>query len=90
MNPLASFCVVAEVSYVCQFFYKKVKQFFTEFCVYKSANAGMNEGDEMTNSDTDEETIRLPELCCSKIATVYNFEGNLKQGCTSFFALRRL
>jgi hypothetical protein len=50
----------------------------------------MNEGDEMTNSETNEETIRLPELCCSKIARVYNFEGKLKQGCTSFFTLRRL
>jgi hypothetical protein len=69
---------------------KKAKPFFTEFCVYQSASAGRNEGDEMTNSETNEETIRLPELCCSKIARVYNFEGKLKQGCTSFFTLRRL
>mmetsp|Transcript_12171 Transcript_12171/g.22120 ORF Transcript_12171/g.22120 Transcript_12171/m.22120 type:complete len:104 (+) Transcript_12171:864-1175(+) len=69
---------------------KKVKPFFTEFCVYQSASAGMNEGDEMTDSEMNEETIRLPELCCSKIARVYNFEGKLKQGCTSFFTLRRL
>lgn len=43
-----------------------------------------------TDGSADEVDITLPELCCSKIARVYNHEGSLKQGCTSFFTLRRL
>jgi hypothetical protein len=32
---------------------------------------------------------QLPKLVCSKIARVYNYEGRLKQGITSFFTLKR-
>lgn len=65
---------------------KKVKPFYTEFCVYQSANVEESNGDEK-GSDDD---VPLRELCCSKIARVYNFEGKLKQGCTSFYTLKRL
>jgi hypothetical protein len=56
---------------------KNVKPFFSEFCVYQSAEEAEAEGDA------------LPEVCCSKISRVYNFEGKLKQGCTSFYTFKR-
>ena len=31
----------------------------------------------------------LPEVVCSKLARTYNFEGLLKQGCSSFYTLKR-
>ena len=60
------------------------KPFITEFCLYQSASA--QEGDD---SSDGEETISLPELYCSKISRVYNFEGKLKQGISSFYKFQR-
>ena len=70
-----------------------MKPFYTEFCVYQSTDKeeSGNNGDDTKDSNGDDEAdVELPELCCSKIARVYNFEGKLKQGCTSFYTLRRL
>lgn len=55
---------------------KKTKPFFTEFCVYQSTL------EDAGNLESSLETV------CSKIARVYNFEGKLKQGCTSFYTLK--
>ena len=55
---------------------KKVKPFYTEFCVYQS-----------TGIEAKKEV--LPDLYCSKIARLYNYEGKLKQGCSSFYTLNR-
>ena len=59
------------------------KPFITEFCLYQSASA--QEGDDSDG----EESINLPELYCSKISRVYNFEGKLKQGISSFYKFQR-
>jgi hypothetical protein len=59
------------------------KPFYTEFGLFQAT-----EGKSQTFGD-DEEEISLPELCCSKISRVYNFEGRLKQGCTSFYTFQR-
>lgn len=70
-----------------------MKPFFTEFCVYQSADVQDDDEAETNSSGDGEEEdaeIKLPELCCSKNARVYNYQGNLKQGCSSFFTLRRL
>lgn len=31
----------------------------------------------------------LPEICCSRICRIYNPLGQLTQGCTSFYTLKR-
>ena len=52
----------------------------------------------LAGSLTDDELLQeldtmdgpaLPELVCSKVARIYNFEGSLKQGCSSFYTLKR-
>jgi hypothetical protein len=59
--------------------------------VFQSANKKETDVDESFDMKANDEVdIELPELCCSKISRVYSFEGKLKQGCTSFFTLRRL
>ena len=55
---------------------RQLRPFSTEFCVYQKA-------------DRPEEADALPEVVCSKIERVYNYEGSLKQGCTSFFTFQR-
>ena len=63
------------------------KPFFTEFCLYQGTEKILK--DKQPLSAEDEEENGLPELCCSKISRVYNFEGQLKQGCTSFYTFKR-
>jgi hypothetical protein len=64
-----------------------VRPFYTEFCVYQAADGIPKEGtDDALDSD---EQVALPDVVCSKIARVYNYEGRLKQGCTSFFTFKR-
>lgn len=63
------------------------KPFYTEFGVFQSAPTIVS-----ANSDgviDVAEKPRLPELCCSKIARLYNYEGKLKQGCTSVYTFKR-
>ena len=55
----------------------------TEFAVFQRAPSAF-EGSE---DNCDESS--LPKLVCSKVTRVYNFEGLLKQGCTSFFTFKR-
>ena len=62
---------------------RQVKPFVTEFGVYQSTV--LEEG--VTEENVDK--ITLPEIICSKISRIYNFEGQLKQGCTSFCTLKR-
>lgn len=67
------------------------KPFFTEFSVFQSA------GDKDDNSaavlsdiqSADEDMAALPNLICSKISRLYNYEGKLKQGCSSFYTFNR-
>ena len=63
---------------------RQTKPFFTEFSVYQSPKS-----DDGTKSIDDVENVALPEVYCSKISRVYNFEGRLRQGCTSFYSLKR-
>jgi hypothetical protein len=60
---------------------KTSKPFFSEFCVYQSA--------EVTEDKIAGEAEVLPALCCSRQSRIYNFEGKLKQGCTSFYTFKR-
>lgn len=53
----------------------------TEFAVYQSAPSD--------TPDDENEAAAMPKLVCSKVSRVYNFEGLLKQGCTSFFTFKR-
>jgi hypothetical protein len=57
---------------------RRVRPLYTEFTVYQSSAA----------SSSDEADL-LPELICSKISRLYNYEGKLKQGVSSFFTLQR-
>jgi hypothetical protein len=61
----------------------QIKPFVTEFGLYQSTIVE----EDLTEENVD--TITLPEVVCSKISRVYNFEGKLKQGCTSFCTLKR-
>lgn len=66
---------------------RRVRPFYTEFAVYQRSNdpvlTNPSIGDPIENSEA------LPEVICSKIARIYNYEGKLKQGVTSFFTLQR-
>ena len=59
----------------------------TEFGVYQSAPSSASP--QESSSDDDDDVASLPKLVCSKISRVYNYEGLLKQGCTSFFQFKR-
>jgi len=75
----ANFCPTATTSRVAAV----TKRFYTEFCVFQSAPSTTNKnGDGLIN-------LIEEELCCSKISRLYNFEGKLKQGCTSFYTFKR-
>jgi hypothetical protein len=60
---------------------RQIRPFYTEFCCYQKAALS-------TREDAAEEIV-LPNIVCSKISRVYNYEGRLKQGCTSFYSLKR-
>jgi hypothetical protein len=67
------------------------KPFYTEFAFCQSTS-----GDSIRNlpppnlgSNMDEESLKFPDLCLSKSSRVYNHEGRLKQGCTSFYTFKR-
>ena len=61
---------------------RREKPFFTEFGLFQCTKTP-----ELTEENVDE--AALPEVVCSKISRGYNFEGRLKQGCTSFYTLKR-
>lgn len=71
---------------------RQKKPFYTELCVYQN-EASAEEDNAMSASLTiDEESMensKLPEVVCSRICRLYNAEGQMKQGCTSFFSLKR-
>lgn len=60
---------------------RQLRPFYTEFCCYQKAAP-------LERDESNEETS-LPDVVCSKISRVYNYEGRLKQGCTSFYSLKR-
>jgi hypothetical protein len=60
------------------------KPFYTEFGVFQNGNGPENDGGDDLGGEPN-----LEELCCSKIGRLYNFEGRLKQGCTSFYTFKR-
>jgi hypothetical protein len=63
----------------------------TEFSVFQSAPLEQKArmGDSVNEEQDEDDVSRMPQLICSKISRVYNFEGLLKQGCTSIFQLKR-
>jgi hypothetical protein len=71
------------------------KPFITEFSVFQRTEGGTADGnDDSTSrvsdiSEVDDDTTILPDLICSKISRLYNYEGKLKQGCSSFFTFKR-
>jgi hypothetical protein len=58
------------------------KPFYTEFSVFQGATP-------TTDQCSDGIPLTEKDLCCSKISRLYNFEGKLKQGCTSFYTFKR-
>ncbi len=66
------------------------KPFYTEFAVFQSTESQDGIIRSATRSmDEDGGNMNLSQLCLSKISRVYNQEGRLKQGCTSFFTFKR-
>lgn len=70
------------------------KPFFTEFALCQSTKDDNDKspsppslGAEM--DDDDANLPKFPALCLSKTSRVYNHEGRLKQGCTSFYTFKR-
>jgi hypothetical protein len=61
------------------------KPFFAELCVYQTPA----EEKEPSNAGDAELPESLPEVVCSRICRLYDSEGQLKQGCTSFYTLKR-
>jgi len=64
-----------------------LKPFYTEFGIFQ--NGSPQNG---VNSDGVVDVIEKSnagEIFCSKIGRLYNFEGRLKQGCTSFYTFNR-
>jgi hypothetical protein len=64
---------------------RQIRPFYTEFCVYQKADGPKG----TVNDTTATEEPQLPEVLCSKISRLYDTEGRLQQGCTSFFTLQR-
>jgi len=67
------------------------RQFHTEFGIFQSTKVE-SEGESTPVSvdmDGDDEELELPSLCFSKISRVYNHDGSLKQGSTSFYTFKR-
>ena len=63
------------------------KPFFTEFGIFQSAL--LPDGpDEDGVIDVNVKSAK-EEICCSKIGRLYNFEGRLRQGSTSFYTFKR-
>jgi hypothetical protein len=62
---------------------RQVRPFTTEFTVFQSAPKRSN-AEDVSNDEPD-----LKDIICSKVSRVYNYEGRLKQGCTSFFTFKR-
>jgi len=63
------------------------KPFYTEFGIFQSAAPYIAPSSDGVIDVTD--NSGLEELCWSKIGRLYNFEGRLKQGCTSFSTFKR-
>ena len=53
------------------------KPIYTEFGIFQNGS--------LPNSPSSN---GVGEICCSKIGRLYNFEGRLKQGCTSFYTYK--
>lgn len=60
------------------------KPFFTEFAVFQQSNDAA-----LSEKGKDEASTRLPELFCSNSQRLYNYQGALKQGVTSFYSFQR-
>jgi hypothetical protein len=72
------------------------KPFMTEFCIFQKSqtvNEANGKGIQASHSDPmmslDTNIADLPEIVCSKMNRLYNFEGRLKQGFSSFYTLKR-
>ncbi|KAG7346795.1 hypothetical protein IV203_005864 [Nitzschia inconspicua] len=71
------------------------RPFFTEFSVFQRSEgiiSGAKENNATSlaeNKSDDDDAMALPELICSKISRLYNYEGKLKQGCSSFYTFQR-
>lgn len=66
--------------------------FYTEFAVFQSTDADSGNsppGTIPTLADIDNDNATFPKLCFSRISRTYNYEGRLKQGCTSFYTFKR-
>eukprot|EP00536_Pseudo-nitzschia_multiseries_P013907 jgi/Psemu1/261818/estExt_Genewise1Plus.C_6290047 len=63
------------------------KPFYTEFGVFQSAPPVVTASSDGVIDVT--ENPGLEELCWSKIGRLYNYEGRLRQGCTSFSTFKR-
>jgi len=64
-----------------------LKPFYTEFGIFQNGSPqnGVNSDGVV---DVGEKS-NAGEIFCSKIGRLYNFEGRLKQGCTSFYTFNR-
>mmetsp|Transcript_27157 Transcript_27157/g.64976 ORF Transcript_27157/g.64976 Transcript_27157/m.64976 type:complete len:458 (-) Transcript_27157:1212-2585(-) len=58
------------------------KPFYTEFSVFQEACNNLDDAPSNTSN-------KLADLVCSKSQRLYNFEGELKQGVTSFYSFSR-
>lgn len=67
------------------------KPFFTEFGIFQSNEVESDKDSSKVIIDVDGEDkdLKFPVLCFSKISRVYNYEGRLKQGATSFYTFKR-
>lgn len=68
---------------------RQSKPFYTELCVYQSPVLEETSVGAIIELDPNTGMEQLPEVVCSRICRLYNSEGQLKQGCTSFYSLRR-
>ena len=78
------------------------KPFYTEFSVFQEAPLATLKDGTTVEDDNSKKVMsnvasdgmnfnedNLPELVCSKIGRLYNFEGRLKQGISSFYTFQR-
>jgi hypothetical protein len=63
-------------------FTRRIRPFYTQFAVFQSNTTSTATNDAFS-------TQIFQELVCSKISRLYNYEGTLKQGVTSYSTLQR-
>lgn len=77
---------------------RQLRPFYTEFSVFQIEKdttttqkvSSLEDDEEMGSTTTTTSSLPSTKVVCSKISRLYNYEGKLKQGITSFVSWKPL